>query len=148
MVPLKAIALPAAAWTVACIVWLTAAAFNVPAGFDGRSMTLSEAAAVASSADAFRLLNAGADPNMPARVRAHLVKNDERMLTPLEAAAGAIRTFPLQMLVDRGATIDSANFAALWCGAMARNNQDMMRFLRPRRVNAALIDCSRVRALW
>jgi hypothetical protein len=145
---LKALALPAAAWVVFCIVWLLAAAFQQPRGLDGRAMTLSEASAVASSADAFRLLRDGADPNAPARVRAHLVRNDERTLTPLEAATGAIRTGPVQMLVDHGARVDDNNVAVLWCGAMARNNQDVLRFLRSRRAGQAPIDCGRVRPLW
>jgi ankyrin repeat protein len=149
MVPLKAVASPAAAWTAFCVVWLVAAVFGVPSAFDGRTMTLPEAAAVASHADAARLLEAGADANARARVRAHLVRNDEKALTPLEAATAAIRTGPVQLLVDRGARIDDSNFAVLWCAAQARNNQDMVRFLRSRRASpAANVDCTRVASIW
>ena len=149
MVPLKAVALPAAAWTAFCLVWLLAAMFDVPSAFDGRTMTLPEAAAVASHADAARLLDAGADPNARGHVRAHLVRNDEETLTPLEAATAAIRTGPVQMLVDRGARIDDSNFRILWCAAKARNNQDLLGFLRAHHGSARIdVDCTRVHSVW
>jgi len=147
MVPIRAVALPAAAWVLFCMVWLLLAALGVPARVDGRSMNLTEAAAVSSHADAARLLGEGADPNARARLRAGLVKNVETVMTPLEAATGAIRTGPLKMLVDHGATIDQANYIVLWCAATSRNNQDMLRFLESRRP-AAPIDCRTVPALW
>jgi hypothetical protein len=99
------------------MVWLLLAALGVPARVDGRSMNLTEATAVASHADAARLLGEGADPNARARLRAGLVKNAETMMTPLEAATGAIRTGPVKMLVEHGATIDQGNYTVLWCGA-------------------------------
>ena len=148
MVPLKAVALPAGAWVVFCVVWLLLAALDIPKTFDGRTMTLSEAAAVASHADAARLLADGADPNARARLRAGLVRNQEMTMTPLEAAAGAIRTGPVQMLVDRGATIDDTNFPVLWCAAKARNNRDMLRFLEIHRPAGTPIDCAAVRSIW
>jgi len=52
------------------------------------------------------------------------------------------------MLVDRGARIDETNYAVLWCGAMARRNTDMLRFLESRRPNQPRIDCAKIRALW
>lgn len=145
---MKAVALPATAWVVFCIVWLLLAALGVPSSLDGRSMTLTEATAVASHADAARLLDTGADPNARDRLRAGLVKNNESTMTPLEAATGAIRTGPVQMLVDRGATIDDTNYPVLWCAAKARNNQDMLRFLEMHRPPRTPTDCRRARALW
>jgi hypothetical protein len=145
---LIALALPALGWIALSLLWLASAALGVPRGFDGRTMTLTEASAVASHADAARLLGSGADPNAPGRLRAYLVTNDEKTMTPLEAATGAIRTGPVQMLVDRGATIDERNYAVLWCGATARRNQDMLRFLESRRQSHAPIDCAAVRTLW
>ena len=147
MVPLRVVALPAAAWALFCMVWLLLAALGVPAGVDGRSRNLTEAAAVASHADTARLLAAGANPNARARLRAGLVKNAATMMTPLEAATGAIRTGPVKMLVEHGATIDQANYTVLWCGAKSRNNQDMLKFLESRQLPAP-IDCRTVRALW
>ena len=145
---LVAVALPAVGWMVLSVGWVASAALGVPGGFDGRTMTLTEASAVASHADAARLLDGGADPTVPARLRAHLVMNDEKTMTPLEAATGAIRNGPVQMLLDRGARIDERNYAVLWCGATARRNQDMLRFLESRRTDHAPIDCAAVRALW
>jgi hypothetical protein len=148
MVPLRAVAIPGAAWGVFCVLWLAGAALGIPGGFDGRSMTLTEATAVASHADVARLLSGRADPNAPARLRAGLVRNSEKTMTPLEAATASIRTGPVQMLVDRGARIDESNYAVLWCGADARNNQDMIRFLQMQRPNHAPVDCASVRPLW
>jgi hypothetical protein len=76
------------------------------------------------------------------------VRNSEKDVTPLEAATASIRTGPVQMLVDRGARIDERNYAVLWCGAMARNNRDMLRFLQEQRPNAPHVDCTNVRPLW
>jgi hypothetical protein len=144
-----AAALPALAWVVCGVVWLAAAAVGFPRAVDGRTMTLTEATAIASYADADRLLRGGADPNAPSHLRAGLIRNRESTMTPLEAATGAIRTGPLQMLVDRGATIDDRNYPVLWCGAVARRNQDMARFLEPRRpAGMSSIDCEKVRPLW
>jgi hypothetical protein len=145
---LIAVALPPLGWIAFSLVWLVAAALGIPRGFDGRTMTLTEASAVASHADAARLLGSGADPNAPGRLRAHLVMNDENTMTPLEAATGAIRNGPVQMLLDRGARIDERNYAVLWCGASAHRNGDMLRFLESKRPNIAPIECAKVRALW
>ena len=145
---LLAVALPPLGWIAFNLVWLVAAALGTPRGFDGRTMTLTEASAVASHADVARLLRGGADPNARGRLRAHLVMNDENTMTPLEAATGAIRTGPVQMLLDRGATIDERNYAVLWCGATARRNGDMLRFLESRRPTTAPIECAKVRTLW
>jgi len=112
-------------------------------------MTLTEATAISSYADADRLLRSGIDPNAPSRLRAGLITTRERTITPLEAATGAIRTGPVQMLMDKGARIDEDEFSVLWCAAMARRNQDMLRFLAPRRPpSRSAIDCATVRALW
>jgi len=145
---LIAVALPAAGWMVFSVVWLVTAALGIPRAFDGRTMTLTEATAVASHADVARLLRSGADPNATSRLRAGLVSTGGTAMTPLEAATGAIRSGPVQMLVDRGARIDERNYAVLWCGATARRNGDMLRFLEPRRPGKPSIDCTQVRALW
>ena len=149
MVPLKAVALPAAVWVVFSAIWLAASVLGIPRGFDGRTMTLTEATAVASHADVARLLQSGADPNAPAHLRAHLVRNNDTTMTPLEAATGAIRTGPLQMLLEHGAEIDRTTFPVLWCAAKLRANGDMLRFLELHRPSTPVtIDCSRVRAVW
>ena len=146
---LLAAALPAFAWVVFCVVWLVAAAVDVPAAFDGRTMTLTEAAAIASHADVARLLQRGADPNAPARLRAGIVRNRESVMTPLEAATGSIRTGPVQMLVDRGATIDQKTVPVLWCSAVARGNGDMLTFLREHAPRGDVpVDCNGVRSVW
>ena len=146
---LLAVALPGVVWVVGSVLWLSGGAFGFPRSFDGRTLTLTEATVIASYADADRLLRNGADPNAPAHLRAGIVRNRESMMTPLEAATGAIRTGPVQMLVDSGARIDERTFPVLWCAATARRNQDMLRVLASRRPPAqAAIDCATVRPLW
>jgi hypothetical protein len=143
-----AAAAPAALWLAGGVIWIAMAAAGITPG-DGRTMTLSEAAAVASHADVARLLGAGADPNARARVRAHLVRNDERMLTPLEASTGAIRTGPLGMLVDRGARIDSSTYPVLVCAAQDRHNDDMLKLLQAHQPSDVLaVYCANVRSVW
>src|SRR5258705_1111805 len=145
---LAAVALPALGWVALSAVWLVMAALGVPRGFDSRTMTLTEASAVASHADPALLLRDRADPNAPSRLRAGLGMNGQTTMTPLEAATGAIRSGPVQMLVDRGARIDQRHYAVLWCGATARRNGDMLRFLESQRPNQPRIDCAKIRALW
>ena len=143
-----AVALPAILGAICGVVWLLAAAAGFPRAADGRTLTLPEAAAIASHADVARLLRSGVDPNAPSRVRAGLVGNRERMMTPLEAATASIRTGPLRLLVEAGATIDDDNYPVLWCSAMARHNQDMIRLLESRHSRQSPIDCAAVRTLW
>jgi hypothetical protein len=69
-------------------------------------------------------------------------------MTPLEAATGSIRTGPLQLLVEAGATIDDHNYPVLWCSAMARHNQDMIRLLESQFSRHSPVDCAAVRTLW
>ena len=145
---LLAVALPAVLGAMCAVLWLLGAVAGFPRGADGRTLTLSESAAIASHADVARLLRRGVDPNAPSRVRAGLVGNRERVMTPLEAATAAIRTGPLQLLVDAGATIDDHNYPVLWCSAMARHNQDMIRLLESRHSNKAPVECATVRTLW
>lgn len=146
---LLAAAGPAFALVAVSTLWLAAAILGVPHLFDSRTLTLTEATAIASHADVARLLREGADPNAAARLRSGLVRNSERMMTPLEAATGAIRSGPLQMLIDRGATIDERNFPILWCAAAARGNRDLQTFLREHAPQADVpADCSSVRRVW
>ena len=55
----------------------------------------------------------------------------------------------LDIFFSNGARIDDEEFSVLWCAATARRNQDMLRFLAPRRPpDRSSIDCATVRALW
>jgi len=129
--------------------WLIASTLGVQPGGGATPMTLSEAAALASYADVTRLLAAGVDPNGRYRVRANLVRNDERTLTPLEAATGAIRTGPLQLLFDHGARVDETTYPVLICAAQARHNDDMIKFLQVHLLtDVYAVDCGNVRRVW
>lgn len=144
-----AVVVPPVLWGACSVIWLAAAAVGLPRGADGRTLTLTEASAIASHADVARLLRGGADPNATSRLRAGLVRNDELVITPLEAATRAIRTGPLQMLTDAGARIDEGTYPVLWCAATTGRNQDMVTFLETRRSSTPLqIDCATVRKVW
>ena len=144
-----AIVVPPVLWGACSVIWLAAAAAGLPRGADGRTLTLTEAAAIASHADVARLLRSGADPNAMSRLRAGLVRNDERVMTPLEAATRAIRTGPLQLLAGAGARIDEGTYPVLWCAATTGRNQEMLTFLDARRSAKPLqIDCATVRKVW
>ena len=142
-----ALAAPPLAWVVISAAWLALAA-AAPRAFDGRTMSLAETMAVSSYADAERLLRSGADPNVPARLRPGIVDLHPHTMTPLEAATAAVRTGPVQMLVEHGAVINEENYAVLWCAARARRNQDMLQFLQARSPTHASIECSMIRRLW
>lgn len=65
---------------------------------------LSEAAATRNFGEVVRLLEAGADPNVPARVRGVLVERDrDRTLTPLEAAVVMGLPEIVALLLEHGA---------------------------------------------
>jgi hypothetical protein len=142
-----ALAGPPAAWVVISATWLVTSAAN-PSAIDSRAMTLTETMAISSYADADRLLRGGADPNAPSRMRAGIVDLNTHMLTPLEAATGAVRNGPVNMLVEHGAVINEQNYSVLWCAAVARGNRNMQQFLQSRSPASVPIDCSRVRSLW
>jgi hypothetical protein len=138
---------PPLAWIVVSTAWLVVSAAN-PSAFDSRAMTLTETMAISSYADAGRLLRSGADPNAPGRMRAGIVDLSTHMLTPLEAATGAVRNGPVDMLVEHGAVINEQNYSVLWCAALARANRNMQQFLQSRSPSSTPVDCSRVRSLW
>ena len=144
---LIAIGGPPLAWVFISAAWLVVSTLG-PSAFDSRAMTLTETMAISSYADADRLLRSGADPNAPSRMRAGIVDLNTHMLTPLEAATGAVRNGPVDMLVEHGAVINERNYAVLWCGAVARGNRNMQQFLQSRSPASTPVDCSRVRTLW
>ena len=144
-----AVALPGCLAAICGLVWLLAAALGIPPGADGRTMTLSEGMVVASHADVALLLQGGADPNAPARVRAGLVGLSERTATPLEAATASIRTGPVPRLLEAGAVIDERTYPILWCAASKRLNREMISLLESRRpAGVSTVDCSAVRSVW
>ena len=139
--------LAAAAW----IVVVLAAQAVVPSLVDGRTMTLSEAAALGSNADIVRLLRAGADPNTPGRVRLGVLREVDQRMTPLEAgAAGLIgdRIRVMQLLVEGGAALDDRSYPVVWCLAVLRENRDTLSLLEEYRPGATAPDRARVRSSW
>ncbi len=70
-------------------------------------LTLAEAAALKDRGTMRRLLRAGADPNAPGRVRAGVLKDDELVLTPLEASVGTRTPDAMRLLLANGARLDA-----------------------------------------
>src|ERR1051325_511086 len=70
-------------------------------------VTLSEAVATRNNAEAVRLIENGANPNQPGRVREGLLTNGYAVtVTPVEAAVGAQRADSLRTLLANGAVVD------------------------------------------
>lgn len=137
----------AAAWMAFVLVSQVMA----PSRVDGSTVTLAEAAAFGSNADIVRLLRAGADPNAPARVRRHVLREIDQRMTPLEAAAAGRtgnRRRIMGLLVDGGAILDSGTYPVVWCLADSRDNPDALAFVRERLPDAPPPDCGRIRTPW
>jgi len=93
-------------------------------------VTLSEAIATRNTAEALRLIQLGADPNTPSRVRRGLLTADHDVtITPVEAAVGAQRADALRMLLANGATIDARELRVLRCYENTRRDGSVREIL-------------------
>lgn len=111
--------------------WVIASLLHLPPTDASRSLTLPEAAMLADHADVVRLIRGGADPNVPARVRAYTLDLTERVMTPLEASTHSRQAGIVQLLIESGARIDAEDYPALWCSAArVPNNDAVVDFLR------------------
>ena len=79
-------------------------------------VTLAEAVATRNNAEALRLIDQGADPNRPGRVRNGLLTNGYAIdILPVEAAVAAQRADTLRMLLANGAIVDERELRVLRC---------------------------------
>jgi len=78
-------------------------------------LTMSEAAALKDRATMQRLISKGVDPNVPASVRAGILKSRDIVVTPLEAPVGTRTPTAMQFLLARGARMDDRERAILFC---------------------------------
>ena len=136
---------PGVLLAVLIVITLLAWVMGVPPVRSGRTITLSEAAALEDEADIVRLTRSGADPNARSFVRRTLLRDVHQMMTPLEAAVTARHVSVMQLLEASGAVIDDRNAPVLWCFAEQRRNEEVLAFLRSRRSPRVAIDCSTVR---
>jgi len=104
-------------------VWWTAANLAGSGLWPPDDVNLSEAVATRNNAEAVRLMEYGADPNRPARVRDGLLTNGYGVIvTPLEAAVGAQRADTVRMLLARGVYVDDDERRVLRCIEQTRHD--------------------------
>ena len=108
-------------------------------------VTLSEAAATRNNAEAVRLIDSGADPNQPSRVREGLLTSGYPVtIKPIEAAVGAQRADSLQTLLANGAAVDQEELGVLRCLEQARHDSGVRELLAAH--STGDIDCNGVRS--
>lgn len=116
----------------AAILMLLGAAGRNPLWPVTQDVTMAEAAALRDRATVAVMLEQGADPAVPMRVRAGILGRRERHLTTGEAAVMADRTEMLDLLAARGAVIDAAVVRRWACLARTRGNEETAEYLEAR----------------
>ncbi len=134
------------------LVWLTAAAVVLLAALGGyralaapADLTLPEAAALRDEAEVLRLIRHGVDPNVAGRVRRGMIRDEEYLLTPLEAATAARHGEVVRLLIGNGAELNDTNFPVLFCLAQGSGAADIVSFLNEHAPVDARVDCDGVR---
>jgi len=140
----RALGLPGATVAAAVLLALLMQRAGVAPFAPAVQMTLPEAAALESDADVVRLLRSGADPNRAAWVRRTRIRAVNAELTPLQAAMTSRHASVMNLLVDGGARVTSADVPALWCLAAAQRNADAQAWLRGQVDGPFPDDCAQV----
>lgn len=108
-------------------------------------VTLPEAVATRNNAEAARLIEQGADPNRPGRVRDGMLTNGYGVtVKPLEAAVAAQRADSLRTLLAYGASLDQEELRVLRCLEQTRRDSGIREILDARSSGGA--DCNGIRA--
>jgi hypothetical protein len=102
---------------LACLsVWWTAGRLAGDGLWPPDDVTLSEAVATRNNAEAVRLIENGANPNQPTRVRDGLLTSGYAVtIKPIEAAVGARRADSVRALLANGAAVDQEELRVLRC---------------------------------
>lgn len=143
-----ALCLPGAMLVVATIAMFAALPFGIDPAWYVEPVTLPEAAALRDNGEVMRLIGLGADPNKPGTVRAGFAHNEEKMLTPLEAAVGIRRGDMVELLLENGAQMDAATWTRLLCFADVVRAGDVRALLERRRPQDASASCEGVKTPW
>ena len=111
-------------------VWWTTAGFAGDGLWPPDNVTLSEAVATRNNAEALRLMEQGADPNRPGRVRDGLLTNGYAVtIKPIEAAVGAQRADSVRMLLANGVLVDDDERRMLLCLEQTRRDSGVRELL-------------------
>lgn len=110
-------------------------------------LNLAEAAALNDRATIQRLLAAGADPNARTTVRPPILKSQEIVVTPLQAAVGTRTATTIEFLLERGARMDSHERAVMFCLAMKDEAREITDFLE-KNAPQPRPDCEHVSTPW
>jgi len=108
-------------------------------------VTLSEALATRNNAEAVRLIEGGANPNQPSRVRDGLLTSGYAVtIKPIEAAVGARRADSVRTLLANGAAVDQEELKVLRCLEQTRHDSGVSELLAAQ--STSDVDCSGVRS--
>lgn len=110
-------------------------------------LTLPEAAALKDDAEVLWAIRRGVDPNARALVRAGVISDRERLLTPAEAAVASRRVQMLHFLVQQGARMDADTRRSLLCFARRVEAGEIVEYLELE-PGAAQVSCEGVALPW
>ena len=109
-------------------------------------LNLAEAAALNDRGTIQRLIESGADPNARVPVRPPILKSQEIVATPLEAAVGTRTPTTIEFLLTRGARMDSRERTVMFCLAVKDEAREIIDFLETTATPRA--DCEHVATPW
>jgi hypothetical protein len=125
--------------------WWTAGRLAGDGVWPPDDVTLSEAVATRNNAEAVRLIESGANPNQPSRVRDGLLTSGYPItIKPIEAAVGAQRADSVRTLLANGAAVDEEELKVLRCLEQMRRDSGVRELLA--RQSTSDVDCNGVRS--
>jgi hypothetical protein len=125
--------------------WWTAGRLAGDGVWPPDDVTLSEAVATRNNAEAVRLIESGANPNQPSRVRDGLLTSGYPItIKPIEAAVGAQRADSVRTLLANGAAVDEEELKVLRCLEQMRHDSGVRELLA--RQSTSDVDCNGVRS--
>lgn len=140
-----ALAFPALLWLAAAGTILIATLAGYGALAAPPDLTLSEAAAIRDVTEVLRQIRTGAKPDAPARIRRGILREEEYLMTPLEAATVAGDVEVVRLLVQNGARLDESNVPVLFCLAQDNDADDIVSFLNENASSSTVSECAGVR---
>ena len=143
-----ALAAPAAVWMIVVAALVVSGLLSYRPLMTPADLTLPEAAATRDHLEILRQLRTGVDINASARVRGGLVRDDEYVLTPLEAAVASGQVDTVQFLQHHGARMDETTAAGLICLATLQQDREMSAYLKEQAPPALALNCDHARLPW